>query len=83
MPSLQSPFLNPKHPMTNLLWDACYNVHDLGGLPVVGGGHIRAGALIRSDLLGRLTPVGRQALIDYGVKTVIVLRTPEQVAAER
>lgn len=68
--------------MTHLDWEGCYNTRDLGGLPVAGGGAIRPGALIRSDILSRLTPVGRQALIDYGVKTVIDLRTPAQVAAE-
>lgn len=68
--------------MTNLLWDACYNARDLGDLPVVGGGHIRPGALIRSDLLARLTPAGRQALIAHGVRTVIDLRLPVQISEE-
>jgi len=49
---------------------------------VAGGGGIRPGALIRSDILSRLTPAGRQALTDYGVSTVIDLRMPAQVAEE-
>lgn len=68
--------------MPHLSWDACYNARDLGGLPVVDGGQIRPGALIRSDILSRLTPVGRQALIAHGVRTVIDLRTLEQIVAE-
>jgi len=68
--------------MPHLPWDACYNARDLGGLPISDNGRIRPGALIRSDLLGRLTPQGKQALLDYGVTTVIDLRTPEQVAIE-
>ncbi|MBI3958104.1 MAG: tyrosine-protein phosphatase [Chloroflexi bacterium] len=68
--------------MAHLSWDACYNARDVGGLRVAGGGRIRPRALIRSDILARLTPAGKQALIDYGVKTVIDLRAPEQVAEE-
>ena len=68
--------------MTHLAWDACYNARDLGGLPVTGGGEIRPGALIRSDILSRLTPAGKRALIAHGVKTVIDLRLPEQIAEE-
>lgn len=68
--------------MTHLAWDACYNARDLGGLPVTSGGEIRPGALIRSDILSRLTPAGKRALIAHGVKTVIDLRMPEQIAQE-
>ncbi len=87
IPSPQSPVSDPhspfpNHPMPHLSWDACYNARDLGGLPVTDGGQIRPGALIRSDILSRLTPAGRQALINYGVKTVIDLRMPEQIAEE-
>lgn len=66
----------------NLHWDACYNVRDLGGLPTHDGGETRWGTIIRSDMLGRLTPAGRQALMDYGVRTVIDLRSPGQVTEE-
>lgn len=66
----------------HLNWDACYNVRDLGGLPIAGGGETRWGSVIRSDLLGRLTEQGRCALLDYGVRTVIDLRSPGQVAEE-
>ena len=66
--------------MANLLWDACYNVRDLGGLPTTGGRRTRSHALIRSDILARLASAGKQALIDYGVATVIDLRWPGEVA---
>ncbi|MFZ1755649.1 MAG: tyrosine-protein phosphatase [Caldilineaceae bacterium] len=68
--------------MTHLAWDGCYNVRDLSGLPLAAGGQIHPAALIRSDILSRLSAAGRQALIDYGVGTVIDLRTPAQVAEE-
>jgi protein-tyrosine phosphatase len=60
----------PRH----LDWEGCYNVRDLGGLPTLDGGDTRWGAVIRSDLLGRLTAKGRGALLDYGVRTIIDLR---------
>jgi protein tyrosine/serine phosphatase len=65
-----------------LAWDACYNARDLGGLPTVDGGQTQWGSVIRSDILSRLTETGRQALLDYGVRTVIDLRSPQQVAEE-
>lgn len=68
--------------MANLLWDACYNVRDLGGLPTTDGRRTRSHALIRSDILARLTSTGKQALLDYGVATVIDLRWPDEVAGE-
>lgn len=63
-----------------LTWDGCHNVRDLGDLPTVDGGLTRRGAFIRADVLGRLTPQGKQALLDYGVRTIIDLRAPDEVA---
>ena len=68
--------------MTNLLWGDCYNVRDLGGLPTIDGRRTRSHALIRSDILARLTSTGKQALLDYGISTVIDLRWPDEVAEE-
>lgn len=63
----------------HLDWQGCYNVRDLGGLPTVDGGQTRWREVIRADLLGRLTPKGRQQLLDYGVRTIIDLRSPKEV----
>ena len=61
--------------------DGLLNARDLGGL-VTGDGRVtRRGALIRAANLSNLTPAGHQALVDYGVRTVIDLRTPEEIAA--
>jgi protein-tyrosine phosphatase len=68
--------------LRHLDWDACYNVRDLGGLPTLDGGATRWGSIIRADILARLTETGRQALAEYGVRTVIDLRSPDQVAEE-
>jgi protein-tyrosine phosphatase len=69
-------------PARHLDWDACYNVRDLGGLPTADGGEIRWRSIIRTDTLTRLTAAGQQALIDYGVRTVIDLRSPTQAQEE-
>jgi len=39
----------------------------------------RPGVIIRSDNVASLTPAGRQAMIDYGVATVIDLRSESEV----
>ncbi len=67
-------------PMTTrrLDWPDCRNTRDLGGLPRAGG-VTRAGVLVRSDNVASLTTAGRQAMIDYGVTTVIDLRSDSEV----
>lgn len=66
----------------HLNWEGCWNVRDLGGLPTAGGGTTRRGALIRADCLGKLTAAGRRALFDYGVRTVVDLRGPLELAQD-
>lgn len=63
-----------------LRWEACYNVRDLGGYPLAEGRETRWRALIRADTLCRLTDTGRAAVVDYGVRTVIDLRSSKEVA---
>lgn len=76
--------MNSTHPPTqrHLAWEACYNVRDLGGLPTRNSGQTRWQAVIRTDLLNRLTVAGQRALLDYGVRTIIDLRGPKEVQAE-
>ncbi|MFI7134957.1 tyrosine-protein phosphatase [Nonomuraea sp. NPDC050153] len=62
----------------HLGWEGCFNVRDLGGIPVTGGGVIRWGAAVRSDNPERLTAVGWSALVAHGVQTVIDLRNPDE-----
>jgi protein-tyrosine phosphatase len=61
-----------------LNWPDCRNTRDLGGLPRPGG-HTRSGVLIRTDNVGSLNAAGRQAMVDYGVNTVIDLRSESEV----
>src|SRR5574341_1791353 len=62
-----------------LKWEACYNVRDVGGYPTGGISRTRWGALVRADTLTRLTPAGCQTLVDYGVRTIIDMRSTFEV----
>ena len=66
----------------NLEWEGCHNVRDLGGLATEDGRQTAWGSLLRADLLGRLTAQGRQQLLDYGVHTIIDLRSAEEAAKD-
>lgn len=61
-----------------LAWDGCLNVRDLGGHPTGDGDTTRFGAVVRADSVQHLTHAGRQALLDYGVRTIVDLRRPDE-----
>lgn len=67
----------------HLDWPGTWNARDLGGLPTGEGGQTRFGAVVRSEHLLHLTPEGWQALLDYGVRTVVDLRTTGEADRER
>jgi len=58
----------------DLVWDGCLNVRDLGGHPTEDGGETRFGSIVRADSVSRLSPEGWEALVGYGIRTVIDLR---------
>lgn len=67
-------------PLTRRLdWPDCWNTRDLGGLPRQGG-VTSPGVLVRSDSVGHLTEAGLEAMVAYGVATVIDLRTDAELA---
>jgi protein-tyrosine phosphatase len=57
-----------------LAWEGCLNVRDLGGHPTEDGGRTRMGAVVRADSVRRLTDAGWDALVDYGIHTILDLR---------
>lgn len=65
-----------------LTWEACYNARDLGGLSTPDRSSIPWRTLLRSDNLCRLTPLGIEALVQYGVRTIIDVRSPSELALE-
>jgi protein-tyrosine phosphatase len=56
------------------------NARDLGGYPTTDGGYTRWRSLLRADDLAQLSELGLQALADYGVRTILDLRWPEEAA---
>ena len=56
------------------------NARDLGGYPTTDGGYTRWRSLLRADDLAQLSEPGFQALADYGVRTILDLRWPEEEA---
>jgi protein-tyrosine phosphatase len=69
--------------MTTLAWEGCLNVRDLGGLPTEDGGRTRPGRVVRSDNVRRLTDEGWQALAAHGVRRIVDLRWPEELAEDQ
>ncbi|MCL1999585.1 MAG: tyrosine-protein phosphatase [Turicibacter sp.] len=56
-----------------------YNVRDLGGY-ACDGGVTRWGQFVRADDLGRLDERDMQFLVNYGIRTVIDLRSADELA---
>jgi protein-tyrosine phosphatase len=66
---------------TRLLeWEGCLNARDLGGYATGDGRETRWGAVVRSASLAALTEAGRAALADYGVRAIVDLRLPGELA---
>ena len=53
--------------MTTLIWEGCVNVRDVGGL-------------VRADNVRNLSEAGWRALVDHGVRRIVDLRFPEEIA---
>ena len=67
--------------MSSLHFPRLLNARELGGQPTLDGATTRSHSLLRADDLVQLTDDGMQALADYGVRTVVDLRWPGEVAA--
>jgi protein-tyrosine phosphatase len=63
-----------------LAWEGCLNARDLGGYATKDGRETRWGAVVRSDSPAALTEAGRAALADYGVRAIVDLRLPAELA---
>ncbi len=64
-------------------WEGCFNVRDVGGLPTADGRATRFGILVRADSLARLTEAGCLAARDYGLATIVDLRSQREVDETR
>lgn len=70
---------NPSNLQRHLPLEGSYNIRDIGGYLTVDGYQTGWKTILRSDSLHRLTPASQQALIDYGIKTIIDLRYASEV----
>jgi protein-tyrosine phosphatase len=66
----------------DLVWDGVLNVRDLGGHPTEDGRETQFGRIVRADNIRRLSDEGWKALVDYGVRTIVDLRTEDELAAD-
>ncbi|RFU37556.1 tyrosine-protein phosphatase [Actinomadura logoneensis] len=66
-------------PHGHLPFDGADNVRDLGGHPLPGGGRTARGRVLRADALTRLSDADVRRLAEFGVRTVVDLRTPMEV----
>jgi protein tyrosine/serine phosphatase len=66
----------------DLAWEGCLNVRDLGGHRTEDGGETRYGAIVRADSVRQLTDAGWSAAVEYGVRTVVDLRTHGELEAD-
>ncbi|MCS6774702.1 MAG: tyrosine-protein phosphatase [Anaerolineae bacterium] len=67
------------HVSRRLAWNNLVNARDLGGFVTSEGKRTRARAFVRADTLSHLTEEGKQAALDYGVRTIVDLRYPGEV----
>jgi protein-tyrosine phosphatase len=65
-----------------LHWGGCVNVRDLGGHPTREGGRTAFRAVVRADSIRLLSDKGWDALVDYGVRTIVDLRSPIELEAD-
>jgi protein-tyrosine phosphatase len=66
----------------DLAWDGLLNARDLGGHPTADGGETRWGSIVRADSVRHLTDEGWKAVVDYGIRTVVDLRSEQELAAD-
>jgi protein tyrosine/serine phosphatase len=65
-----------------LIWDGCVNVRDLGGHPTAAGATTRFRRVVRADSVRQLSEAGWEALVAYGIRTVVDLRLPSERDAD-
>lgn len=66
----------------HLDWEGCLNLRDLGGHQTEDGRLTAWGAFVRGDTLCKLSESGRGSLLDYGIRTIVDLRSDIEVEGE-
>jgi len=65
-----------------LAWDGLLNVRDLGGHATEDGRETRRGAVVRADSVRRMSEAGWAALLAFGIRTIVDLRSDEERAGD-
>jgi protein-tyrosine phosphatase len=65
-----------------LILEGAFNVRELGGLVIHAGQRTSTGQFLRADSLHALSPASQASLLEYGLKTVIDLRTSKEILQE-
>jgi protein-tyrosine phosphatase len=65
-----------------LILEGAFNIRELGGLVIHAGQHTTTGQFLRADSLHALSPASQAKLLEYGLKTVIDLRTSQEILQE-
>ncbi|WP_062207343.1 tyrosine-protein phosphatase [Streptomyces sp. NBRC 109706] len=66
----------------HISFERLHNFRDLGGYSTIDGERTRSGRLFRSDSLGKLRDADLDRFLALGVRTVIDLRYPWEIAAK-
>ena len=66
----------------DLAWDGLLNARDLGGHATEDGGETRWGSIVRADSVRQLTERGWRDVVEYGVQTIVDLRSGEELAED-
>lgn len=64
----------------HLALEGSHNIRDIGGYQTLDGRYTRWKTILRADSLSHLPHVSQQALLNYGIQTIIDLRSPSEVA---
>ena len=70
-------------PRRHLELEGTVNTRDIGGYATRDGRRTRWGRLLRSDSLHRLSPQSQQALLDFGLRSVLDLRKSLEMQKNR
>ncbi|WP_328339260.1 tyrosine-protein phosphatase [Micromonospora sp. NBC_00421] len=74
--------MNPTEDSRRIPFSAMFNFRDVGGYPGHDGRTVRWGRLYRSDSPHRIDGNDREAFTALGIRTVIDLRRPDEVARD-
>jgi protein-tyrosine phosphatase len=67
------------HPQRHLALEGAHNIRDMGGYPTIDGRRTRWGRFLRADGMHQIPRESQDALIDYGVRTVVDLRLTREL----